>query len=366
MKKRILQIVPTLDWAGTEKQMSLLVRRLPRDQFDVCVCALSQGGPLAAELASAGVEVATFGRRWPLDPRAVWQLQRHVARWRPDLIHCWLSAANAYGLAVARACRVKCLVAALRNIEPPKGWIELATDRYVGRRCSRLVVNSGAVREYYVRRGLPAGKIRVIPNGVGSNGQSDTTRRQLLAELGLPAPSRLVGVVGRLSRQKRIKDAIWAADLLKVIRDDVHLLIIGDGPHRQRLQTFRKQVVIRDKVHFLGDRGDVSQWMPHFDVLWSTGGAEGQSNAVMEAMAASVPVVATDVPGARELVVPEQTGYLVALGDRAGIARHTNRLLEDGELAERLGRAGRERVEREFHSRKMVEQYVSLYRESLE
>ena len=143
-----------------------------------------------------------------------------------------------------------------------------------------------------------------------------------------------------------MKDAIWAADLLKVIRDDVHLLVFGDGPHRDRLRRFREQVVIRDKVHFLGHRNDLWQWLPHFDVFWSTSGYEGQSNAILEAMAAGVPVVATDIPGTRELVVPGETGFLVRVGHRAGFARWTNQLLDDATLSRRLGQAGRQRARR--------------------
>lgn len=221
------------------------------------------------------------------------------------------------------------------------------------------------MRDFHVRHGLPAEKIRVIANGVLPAGPTSTSRRQFLAELGLPERSRLIGLVGRLCPRKRIKDAIWAADLLKVIRQDVHLLVIGDGPHRNRLCRFRDQVRIRDKVHFLGHRGDVVQMMPHFDVFWSTGAYEGQNNAVMETMAAGVPVVATDVPGTRDLVVPGTTGYLVPVGDRAGIARYANKLLDDADLARRLGQAGRERMQREFSVEEMVSRYAELYGELL-
>ncbi len=173
----------------------------------------------------------------------------------------------------------------------------------------------------------------------------------------------MIGLVGRLWPQKRVKDAIWAADLLKVIRDNVHLLIFGDGPHRSRLERFRDQVEIRDKAHFLGHRNDVPRFMPHFDVLWSTSGYEGQSNAILEAMAAGVPVVASDIPGNRDLVVPDQTGYLAAVGHRAGFARFTNQILNDAALARRLGRAGQERAWHEFSVAAMVGRYVELYEE---
>ena len=274
-------------------------------------------------------------------------------------------AANAYGFAADRACGVRNLVVGQRCVDPWKSRLQLAIDRALARRCRCVVVNSEGVRDFYVRHGTPAERVRVIPNGVAPPAAPVTTRRQLLAELELPDSARLIGLVGRLWPQKRVKDAIWAADLLKVIRDDVHLLVIGDGPQRNRLRRFRDQCRIRDKVHFLGERGDVLRLLPHFDALWSTSGYEGQSNVILEAMAAGVPVVATDIPGTRELVVPEVTGYLVPVGDRAAVAKHTERLLNDAALAERLAAAARQRVQSEFSVEKMVVRHAELYREVL-
>ena len=229
----------------------------------------------------------------------------------------------------------------------------------------RIVTNSTAVRDFYVARRLPAERFTIIPNGVEPARGSRFSRAELLQRLGLPPESRLLGLVGRLWPQKRIKDAIWATDLLKVIRRDVHLLIIGEGPHRERLFRFRDQVEIRDCVHFLGRRDDVPDLMPHFDVLLSTSAYEGQSNAILEAMAAGVPVVATDIPGTRDLVIDGRTGFLVPLGNRAQMARCVHRLLERPDLARQLGQAGRERVQREFTVAGMVARYVELYRELL-
>ncbi len=361
MSKRILHVIPTLDQAGAEKQLCLLAAGLSRRGHDVHVCALTRSGPRAEELREAGIPFTIIGKRWKLDPQTYWRLRRLVARWKPDVVHTWMLAANAYGILAAAAFGVRARIASQRCVDPWKSAAQLAVDRFIARRAHRVVVNSEGVRQFYLRHGLPAEKLEVIANAVAPAEPGPVGRTELLDELRLPAGARLIGLVGRLWPQKRVKDAIWAADLLKVIRDDVHLLIVGDGPMRDRLLRFRDQVRIRDKVHFLGQRTDLVRLLPHFDLLFSTSEYEGQSNAVLEAMAAGLPVVATDIPGTRELVVHGTTGYLAPVGDRAAFARYANKLLDRPDRAGKLGAAGRERAASEFGIEPMLDRYAALY-----
>lgn len=346
--------------------MCLLAAGLPRDRFDVHVCGLTRGGPLAAQLEDARIPTHIIGKRWKLDPLAFTRLKKHIASVQPDLIHTWIFAADAYGRAAGMAAGVKHFVCGLRCVDPWKSGYELIIDRRLARRTNRIVANSPGVRDFYIAKGLPAEKMTVIPNAaVAARPCPQITRQELLDELGLPDNVHLLGIIGRFWPQKRIKDAIWAADLLKVVRDDVHLLVIGDGPQRERLLKYRRQVEIADKVHFLGERTDVAALLPHFDLLWSTSGYEGQSNAIMEAMSAGVPIVATDIPGTRDLVVEGETGYLVPVGDRAALARAAQRIIDNPDLAEQLGQAARRRMADEFSLDKMIDSYATLYEEVL-
>lgn len=365
MTKRILQIIPTLDRSGAEKQLVLLAAGLPRDEFEVHVAALTRGGPLAEDLQAAGIPLTIIGKRWKADPLAYLRLAQHIAAVQPDLVQTWLFAANAYGRWAARRAGVPRIVASERCVDPWKSGYELALDRFLAKKTDRIVVNSSGVSEFYISQGLPAEKFLLIPNAISAAPPSSVSRQQLLDELKLPHDARLIGAVGRLWPQKRLKDLIWAADLLKVVRDDVHLLIVGDGPERDRLERYRYQVRIEDRVHFLGQRHDVPRLMPHFDVLWLGSGYEGLPNVVMEAMACGVPVVASDISGNRDLVLPGKTGFLAPVGDRAGFARHTLTILEDPLLARRLGAAGRKRIEEDYTVDKMVRRYAHLYRELL-
>lgn len=365
MPYRILHIIPTLDRSGAEKQLALLASGLPRDEFEVHVCALTRGGPLAEELANRGIPVAVIEKRWKADPMAWWRLRRHIAGLRPDLVHTWLFAANSYGRTAARSAGVRRLIASERCVDSWKAWHELAIDRRLARRTDRIVANGEGVRDFYLGQGIASEILRVIPNGVPPAPPATMPRDKFLEELELPAGARLIAAIGRLWPQKRFKDLIWAADILKIIRDDFHLLIIGDGPQRMRLERFCDEVRVADRVHFLGHRGDVPGLMPHFDLLWVASDFEGMSNVIMEAMAAAVPVVATDIPGNRELVVHGQTGYLVPVGDRPAFTKYANQLFDEPDLAHRLGAAARQRMLTEFSVEKMVQAHAALYRELL-
>jgi len=367
MSMRIVQIIPTLDRAGAEKQMVYLACGLKARGIDVHVGVLTRDGPYRQDLESAGIPVTLIGKQRKIDLGALRRLQRLLTELRPDIVQTWLFAANVYGRLAARRAGVPHLIACERCVDLWKWWWHFWIDRRLARITDRIIVNSSGVRDFYVQHGIPEKKIQVIPNGVTVLQPATVSRATILQELGLPQDARLIGLVGRLWPQKGVRDAIWAADLLKRIRSDVHLLIIGDGPEREALIRYRNNIEIQDRVHFLGHRDDVLRLMPHFDALWNTSRYEGQSNAILEAMALNVPVVASDIPGNRDLVVHQVTGFLVPLGPhlRAGVARFTKKILEDSELACRLGQAAHERVLGEFSVERMVSEYEKTYRELL-
>jgi glycosyltransferase involved in cell wall biosynthesis len=362
---KLLLLIPTLDHSGAEKQFALLATRLPRDEFDVHAVTLTRGGPYEAMLQGAGVRLTHLNKRMKFDPLALWRLRSLVKEERPDILHAWIFAANSYARLVAgKEARPKVLVSE-RCVDSWKSDWQLWLDRRQIGRTTRLIGNSQSVAEFYRELGVPADKLAVIPNAVEIPADPQADRDRILAEFDIPPGSRVVGFAGRLAPQKRVKDLVWAIQLLKQLRDRVYLLLVGDGPERTHLLELARHMSCDHLVRFTGHRDDAARLIGLFNVFWLASDFEGMSNSIMEAMAAGVPVVASDIPPNRELVVDGQTGFLVKVGDSVGLAQFADRILADPALAERLGTAGRERMRTKFSVEQMVARHVELYRQVL-
>ncbi|HEX8203809.1 MAG TPA: glycosyltransferase [Isosphaeraceae bacterium] len=360
----VLQLIPTLDRSGAEKQMVLLARGLPRERFRVEVAALTRLGPLAEELAAAGLPVTPLNKRHKADPFALSRLVALLRARRVDVLQTWLFAAHAYGRLAARRAGVPVVVAAEMAVDLWKTRAHLAVDRALARWTDRVVGNSRAVVDFYRAAGLPADRLACIPSGIGPEGPPAVDPGAVRGELGLPADAPLVLFVGRLAAQKGVADLLAALDLLQHVRPDLRTLIVGAGPLRGRLEeTARAFGLLGGAVRFLGHRADVPRLLAAADLLVLPSLYEGLPNAVLEAMRAGKPVVATAAPGTTEVVVAGRTGLLVPVHAPPALAQAIRTVLDDPALARRLGEAGRARVEAEFGAETMVARFAALYEE---
>ena len=362
---KLVLLIPTLDHSGAEKQFSLLATRLPRNEFDVHAVTLTRGGPYESMIRSAGVRLTNLNKRMKFDPLALWRLRSLLEAERPDILHSWIFAANAYGRLIAGKRGRPRVVVSERCVDSWKSPWQLWLDRKQIGRTTRLVGNSQSVTAFYRSLGVPPEKLAVIPNAVEVPSGPRADRDQALAEFEIPPGSRVVGFAGRLARQKRVHDIVWAMQLLKQLTDRVYLMLIGDGPERSSLTDLARHMGCEHLVRFVGHRDDAARLIGLFNVFWLASDFEGMSNSIMEAMAAAVPVVASDIPPNRELVVDGQTGFLVKVGDSVGIAQFTDRILADPALAQRLGATGRERMQTNFSVERMVSLHAELYRQVL-
>ncbi len=357
----MLLLIPTLDRSGAEKQLALLATRLPRDQFDVHVVCLTRGGPYADMIREAGVQVTVLGKRVKGDPRALWKLKSFVKEQQPDILHCWLFAANAYGRLALPKPRPKVVVSE-RCVDSWKSRWQLWLDRRLIARTDAIVANSQSVADFYEQQGVPQDLIHVIPNGITAPSVAPLDRQQFLNERQLPSDAKLIACIGRLAKQKCVGDLLWGIQVLRQADPRAHLLVIGEGPERDALIERSRQLECSGHVRFLGHREDADRILPLVDIYWLASSFEGMSNSLMEAMLAGVPVIASDIPPNRELIHHGEHGYLVNLHDGVGFAQFSVKLLEDAALSQKLSTAARQRMLDEFSIERMVERHVELYR----
>jgi len=359
---KLMLVIPTLDRAGAEKQLTLLATRLPKDRFDVSVCTLTRGGYYEQELNAAGVPVHHIDKQMKVDPLAYFRLKRQFQKVRPDIVHTWLFAANSYGRRAAYAAGVPTIICGERCVDPWKVSHEHWIDRLLDRQTKRIAVNSSGIVDFYQEHGRDPNKFVVIPNGLSiDTNPPDQSKEAIWNSLNLPPDAQIMLAVGRLWPQKRTKDLIWATEILKRVRDDAYLVIAGDGPQRSRLERYAQQVTIDDRVRFAGHRADVADLMKHASVFLLASGYEGQSNALMEAMSYGVPSVVSDIAGNRELIQHEQNGYLVDVGQRTEFSKFANYLLADESLRKQIGQAAKSTIADNFTVSQMVERYAQLY-----
>ena len=366
MPTRLVHIIPTLDQGGAEKQLCLLCSHLDRQRYETHVVVLTHSGPREQSLREAGIQVHMIGKRGKVDPLAYQRLKAKLKELKPDIVHTWLFAANSYGRAAAKACRVPVIIGGERSVDPWKGRWQIFIDKWLLKHSSAIITNTSAITEFYASRGLATDRFIVIPNAVEPYTGPRLTREEVYSRLGIEPRSKLIIAIGRLWPQKGYQDLIWAGDLTAVSHGEAWFVIVGDGPQRERLQQYRDDTQAAKTVRFAGERTDARELLSGADLLWNGSLYEGQSNTILEAMSQGVPVVASDIPGNRDLVVPNETGYLFQLGDINNLTRLSNRLLSDDELWSRMSQAAAARARDQFSVERMVQRHDDAYQSLLQ
>jgi glycosyltransferase involved in cell wall biosynthesis len=310
---RILHVISRLDGYGGAWLLRQLAKRHAGAGRAVAIAAINADAAIVRELTDRGATVRVLNARWLLDPVALVRLARWRRRLNVDVVHAW--DASALGFASLSG-RRETLIAA---------W-EAAAER----RCGTST--------------LAAVDVTALPTGTLPAEPSPLDRAAALAALGLATDARIIAVAGPLRRDRNLDEAIWNFELVRVLHPRARLVLLGDGPDRSRLERYAELVSEPGCVRFPGYRPDVLALSPHADVYWQEDSVHAAPHALLEAMAAGVPVIATDMPARRQLISHDVTGVLAPPRHRAEVARATDRLLSDRELARRLGAAAAEQV----------------------
>jgi len=364
MSIRIVYLITELDTGGAQKVLLQLLSRLDRQRFSPSVACLYNGaGTVAQEIRMLGIPVADLGMtaKWRVD--AFWRLYRLLKKERPVILHTHLFHANIPGRVMGRLAGVPVIISTEHTMGMESEW-RYRVNRITHPLADRVVCVSPQIASFVTRRaGIPDAKTVVIQNGIDlQRFRSMPDRQGARVALGLPVDHLLICTVARLDPVKRLDILLGALARLP----GVHLVVVGEGQERRKLARLASELGVEQRARFVGDQRDVLPWLAACDLFVLSSDWEGLPMAVLEAMAAGLPVVATDAGGMPDLVEPNVTGRLVPPGQVDALAQAIAGLLGDAQLRREMGRAGAKRVADAFGLDQMTERTVQLYDELLE
>jgi glycosyltransferase involved in cell wall biosynthesis len=346
---------------GSERHLLTLLPALRARGAEATFVGLDDGDPepFYDLLDALGVPFERLGAPRDLDPVLAYRLGSTLRAARADIVHTHLVHADTYGAVAAGRAP---LVSTKHNDDPFRTGPFRHVERLLARRAVRIICITDSLAQFNVRRvGIPAHKLVVIHYGLD----------QLPSPWGpaggpeLPAGSRLLLAVSRLERQKGLDVAIEALALVRRRTPEAVLVVLGRGRLQEELLELAAAHGVADGVHLPGSVGDVSAWLRRAELLVHPARWEGFGLALLEAMLAGLPVVASRVSSIPEIVVDGGTGLLVPPDDAEGLAAALDLLLADSALRDSYGRAGLERARTEFSVARMADRTLEVYEEAL-
>jgi glycosyltransferase involved in cell wall biosynthesis len=354
---KILFVSTSTTLGGAEKTLFTLATLLDQKEFEIAgIVSLKPPGFYAERLVERGLKVESLGMpRWPGWTEAK-ALSRIIQREKPDIVHAFMYQAIELCRLVKKISASRfTLISSPRVNYRTRSWATLLVDRALKNADNLLIAESRASRDFLVERlGYAPDRVTVIHNGIDPAPFSPLNHQ--------PDPDQiLVGTIGRLDVQKNQGLLISAMAALRHI-PRLRCVIVGEGPARARLERQIRRLGLEKSVRLAGENADAAASLASFDIFALPSLWEGLPNALLEAMAMGLPVVAAHVDGVGEAVTSEKDGLLVPPQDAAALAQGIARLVDDGDLRRRLGEAARARVLEDFSLPAMISGYANAYR----
>ncbi len=360
---KVLHIVYSLHLGGAERVVTNYALHHDRQVYEPVVVALTQGGPLEDDLNAAGVTTYILGKRLGFDPRVILKLARIMRDEGVKIVHVHTPLANNWGVPAALLSGVRTVIRTEHGLFRRERQYYIFLNAVLGLFNRQILACSNRAKDSHVAMDPPSRrKYRTIYNGIDVaqyRNPGDTSK--LRKELNLPEGTSVVGIIGSLIPLKGHRTFLRMAELVARDRPAVRFLIVGEGPLHGELESLARERGLAKQVIFTGVRRDIPELLSLMNVFVLSSYSEAHPLTILEAMAAGKAVVATDVGGNAESVVHGETGFIVPPDDSETLYREVKRLLEDPELAARMGKNGYERVRREFTVEKMVSETEAVY-----
>jgi glycosyltransferase involved in cell wall biosynthesis len=372
LRPNVLQLIGSFHQGGSERQALQLTRLLKEsNQYNLHLACIDKSGALLDSIEQLGLaDIPEYRLNSFYDRNALVQVRRFALYLQTraiDVIQTHDFYTNIFGMAAARLAGIRVRIAARRETTGWRTPAQKIVERQAYRFAHAIVANSAAVRQQLLVEGVADRKIVTIHNGIDLDRLAvaeNFSRTAALASFGLPtAPQlRFVTIVANL--RHAVKDHatfLRAARRVHAALPATRFVIAGEGELTGAMRQMATQLGIADETFFIGRAERVAELLAASDVCVLSSKAEGFSNSILEYMAASRPVVVTDVGGAREAVIDGETGYIVPAGADAEMAARIIALLENPEQARAMGERSRHIVEQRFSCAAQLAATEALY-----
>ena len=352
--------------AGSENHLLTLLPALKENSFEPSMLVLAGPGDrpasFIASMKTRGIDCDMISMKGDLDPLLPIRLVQFMRAHPSHLVHTHLIHADLYGTLAAHLAGVPAVVSTKHGYNPWRAkWFYACLDRLASFFQDRIITISDALGHWLVKvEGLRPEKLSTIHYAL----ERDRFRPSVSADLSLEVSPPVIGTISRLIHQKGIHVLLKAFAECAKNHPSISLVVVGDGPERSNLEILARKLGLDSRVRFLGYRPDVHQILPQFDIFTLPSFGEGFGLVLLEAMACSKPVVATDVMSIPEIVQQGKSGLLVPAQDVSALAEALDTLIEDPELRDRFGKAGFQRARAEFTVERMVRKTAEVYQEA--
>ena len=371
---KIFHLISTLDTGGAELFLSRLVARADKGRFENIVVSMTNIGNVGEKIASAGIQVFSLGMKKGLpDPVGMIRLIKQVRKFQPDIIQCWMYHSNLLGVFIKLFFPKIKIIWNIRCSNMEFGAYGIIYDltvkagAFLSRMPDFLIFNSFAGKRFHFELGYWNSKWAIFHNGIDPEKYRPLLRKDhfLRAELDIPEKSFVITCVARFDPMKDHKTFFDAVKIILENKSDVHFIMAGRGmiPENKIIQEQIKEIEKKEHIHLIGERADINRLYSISDLACSSSAyGEGFSNAIAEAMAASVPCVVTDTGDSAFIV--GNTGAVVPVRDSTALAREWKKMMEtDGISFLEYGKQAEKRIHTKFRLAHTITRYESLFSE---
>ena len=371
VKKNVLQLIGSFHQGGSERQAVQLTQLLHSNKsVNIFAATLNKEGVLLSEIEKLDLaEIPEFKLTSFFNANFLKQVKnctRFLRENKIEIIHTHDFYTNVFGITAARLAGVKLKIASKRETGGMRSRAQRIIENGIFKTSDKIVANSEAVKNYLIAEGINKNKINVIFNGLDFERlkPQTTDRAKICAELNLPTDKKIKFITLVANLRHTVKNQpLFLRAAAKVLDKfpDAHFVLAGEGELKSDLEILAKELKVNNNVHFIGRCTKIPELLSVSSVGVLTSFNEGFSNSILEYMAAGKPVVATNVGGASEVIMENETGFLIESDDDEMLSNRLIELLEDEEKAARFGAKGCEIVKEKFSIEHQIKKTLELY-----